>query len=47
MTDDRLRRRLIDNARLTAARYSWTTAQQTFVAAVGRCVEQRAFLQPA
>ena len=47
MTDDRLRRRLIDNARLTAARYSWTTAQQTFVEAVGSCVEQRAFLQPA
>src|SRR6266566_89712 len=47
MTDDRLRRRLIDNARLTAARYSWTSAQQTFVEAVGRCVEQRAFLQPA
>ena len=47
MTDDRLHRRLVDNARLTAARYSWTSAQQTFVEAVGRCVEQRAFLQPA
>jgi polysaccharide biosynthesis protein PslH len=47
MNDGRLRRSLIDNARLTAARYSWTRAQRTFVEAVDRCVEERAFLQPA
>jgi len=47
ISDPRLRADLIENARLTAARYSWTRAQHTFVEAVGRCVEQRAFLQPA
>jgi glycosyltransferase involved in cell wall biosynthesis len=47
INDGRLRRSLIDNARLTAQRYSWPVAQHTFVDAVERCIEQRAFLQPA
>jgi len=47
ISDGRLRASLIENARLTAAGYSWTRAQHTFVEAVGRCVEQHAFLQPA
>jgi len=47
LTEDQVRRRLIDNGRLVAARYSWTHAQDAFVEAVDRCVAQRAFLQPA
>src|SRR5438874_4991660 len=47
MSGSVLRHTLIDNARSTAARYSWTRAQDTFVQAVDRCLEQRAFLQPA
>ena len=42
-----LRHNLVDHARSTAARYSWTRAQDTFIQAVDRCLEQRAFLQPA
>ncbi|TMD69066.1 MAG: glycosyltransferase [Chloroflexi bacterium] len=47
MDDDGLRRRLVVSARRTAERYSWARSQHTFVEAVERCVEQRAFLQPA
>ena len=47
MSGAELRHNLVDNARSTAARYSWTRAQDTFVQAVDRCLEQRAFLQPA
>ena len=47
MSEDRVRHNLIDTARSTAARYSWSRAQDAFIEAVDRCLDQRAFLQPA
>ena len=45
--DDGLRHRLVENGRQAAARYSWDHAQRGFVETMERCLEQRAFLQPA
>ena len=47
MRDDGLRRRLVENGRQAAARYSWEHSQRGFNETMERCLEQRAFLQPA
>ena len=45
--DDGLRHRLVENGRQAAARYSWVHSQRGFNETMERCLEQRAFLQPA
>jgi glycosyltransferase involved in cell wall biosynthesis len=47
ITDGALRRRLVENGRRAAARYSWETSQRLLVEAVEASRKQRAFLQPA